>query len=243
MSAVVVTGGAGGIGGALVRHLLDEGMAVAVVDNDGLACDALEKEFEGQTNLQVLRCDVRDEHQVAASVEIAATRFDGLHGLVNNAGLSEPVSGPIEELALADWYRWQDSHLTGAFLLVRACVHHLRAAAGAIVNIGSTRARQSEPHCEAYAAAKGGLAALTHALAVSLGPDIRVNCIHPGWINTDPDYEPDATDHGQHPAGRVGKPADVAALAAWLLGSGAGFVTGQEWTVDGGMTRRMQYAE
>lgn len=243
MSAVVVTGGAGGIGRALVRRLLDDGRAVAVLDHDEAACRTLEAELGERGDLQVLRCDVAEEQQVAASVEMAATRFDGLHGLVNNAGISDPVSGPIEELTLADWYRWQDSHLTGAFLLTRTCVPHLRATGGAIVNIGSTRALQSESHCEAYAAAKGGLAALTHALAVSLGPAIRVNCIHPGWINTDPDYEPDATDHGQHPAGRVGQPRDVAALAAWLLGPESGFVTAQEWTLDGGMTRRMQYAD
>lgn len=243
MSAVLVTGGAGGIGRALTRRLLEEGTAVTVLDRDGPACEALEAELGHRGDLQVLRCDVSDEEGVAASVEMAATRFQGVHGLVNNAGISHPVSGPIEQLTLADWYRWQDSHLTGAFVMTRACVPHLRAAGGAIVNIGSTRALQSEPDCEAYAAAKGGLAALTHALAVSLGPAVRVNCIQPGWINTDAGYEPDATDHGQHPAGRVGNPGDVAALAVWLLGSEAGFVTGQEWTLDGGMTRRMLYAD
>jgi NAD(P)-dependent dehydrogenase (short-subunit alcohol dehydrogenase family) len=110
---------------------------------------------------------------------------------------------------------------------------------------------QSEPHTEAYAASKGGLVALTHALAVSLGPQVRVNCISPGWIEVrhlrkaaqrETPVHTDA-DRAQHPAGRVGTVRDVAALVAFLAGEDAGFVTGQNWLVDGGMTRRMIYEE
>jgi hypothetical protein len=117
--------------------------------------------------------------------------------------------------------------------------------------MASTRAIQSEPNTEAYSASKGGIAAFTHALAVSLGPEIRVNCISPGWIETgtwqkqsrraEPELTPD--DHAQHPAGRVGDPRDVAALAAYLASSQAGFVTGQNFIADGGMTRKMIYVE
>ena len=99
--------------------------------------------------------------------------------LVSNAGIADPVSGPIEDLSLADWRRWQDSHVTGAFLAARGAVPLLRRTGGGIVVISSTRALQSEPQTEAYAAAKGALTAMTHALAVSLGPQIRVNCIRP----------------------------------------------------------------
>ena len=243
MTAAVVTGGARGVGRAIALRLLDEGRPVAVLDRDENACQALESELGGRGDIQVLRCDVADEEQVSASVQMAATRFGGLMGLVNNAGVSNPVSGPVEELTLSDWYHWLDSHLTGAFLMTRACAPALRASGGAIVNIGSTRALQSEPDCEAYAAAKGGLASMTHALAVSLGPDVRVNCVHPGWIDTHSDYDPDARDHEQHPAGRVGQPGDIAALVAWLLGPEAGFITGQSLVADGGMTRRMLYAD
>jgi NAD(P)-dependent dehydrogenase (short-subunit alcohol dehydrogenase family) len=143
-------------------------------------------------------------------------------------------------------------NLTGAFLCARHAAPLLRWRRGAIVNVASTRARQSEPRTEAYSASKGGLVALTHALAVSLGPDIRVNAISPGWIDVSRWGSPadarapetlSAEDHAQHPAGRVGTPEDVAALALWLAGRQAGFVTGQEFTVDGGMTRRMIYQD
>jgi len=120
-----------------------------------------------------------------------------------------------------------------------------------VVNIASTRALQSEPHTEAYAASKGGLVALTHALAVSLGPAVRVNCISPGWIDTSA-WQPRGQertsalrpeDHAQHPAGRVGRPEDVAILCAYLVSDAAGFVTGQNFVIDGGMTRKMIYEE
>jgi len=100
----------------------------------------------------------------------------------------------------------------------------------------------SEPNTEAYAASKGGIVALTHALAMSLGPDVRVNCVSPGWIDVRGEHLR-AEDHAQHPAGRVGVPEDIAALAAWLLGPESGFVTGAEFVVDGGMTRKMIYAD
>jgi NAD(P)-dependent dehydrogenase (short-subunit alcohol dehydrogenase family) len=134
------------------------------------------------------------------------------------------------------------TNLTATFLLVRAAEGLLRAAKGAIVTIASTRAHMSEPNTESYSASKGGIVALTHALAVSLGPDIRANVVSPGWIDVrDEDLRPQ--DHAQHPAGRVGRPGDVAGMVAWLLGPESGFVTGAEFVVDGGMTRKMIYEE
>jgi NAD(P)-dependent dehydrogenase (short-subunit alcohol dehydrogenase family) len=117
---------------------------------------------------------------------------------------------------------------------------HLRAAHGAIVNIASTRALQSEPDTEAYAASKGGLVALSHALAMSLGPRVRVNCVSPGWIAH---AKVRKKDHAQHPVGRVGRDEDVAGLVAYLLSDAAGFVTGQNFVIDGGMTRKMIYVD
>ena len=137
-----------------------------------------------------------------------------------------------------DWRKTIDSHLTGAFLMSRAAIPLLNEG-GAIVNMISTRAFMSEPHTEAYAASKGALFALTHALAISEGPRIRVNAIAPGWISDGEDLRP--VDHEQHPVGRVGRAEDIAGAVLYL--AEAGFVTGQVLTVDGGMTRKMIYAD
>jgi len=252
----LVTGGAQGIGRALVQRLLTKGWRIAALDIDAEALAELAAMHPDQP-LATLEADVANEEAVAAAFaafaawQHGATQPPGLDLLVNSAGITGPSAGPIEQLALADWRRWQDSHLTGAFLCTRAAVPGLRARRGSIVNISSTRALQSEPHCESYAAAKGGLLAMTHALAVSLGPEIRVNAICPGWIETGPwkkasqrrEARHSEADRSQHPAGRVGVPEDIAAAVDFLASAEAGFVTGQHLVIDGGMTRRMIYVE
>jgi NAD(P)-dependent dehydrogenase (short-subunit alcohol dehydrogenase family) len=155
------------------------------------------------------------------------------------------------KLTLADWQRVIQTNLTGCFLTAKHAATFLRKARGAVINIASTRALQSEPHTEAYSASKGGVVALTHALAISLGPDIRVNCISPGWIAVQEWKKKKLRqvlnltdlDHRQHPAGRVGTPDDIAAMVAYLISEKAGFITGQNFIIDGGMTRKMIYAD
>lgn len=256
MKAAIVTGGAQGIGRGIVERLLADSWAVAAVDADAVALRELAA-AHAPKRLFTHPADVGDEDAVAtAFAALAAWQRErampvALDLLVSNAGRADPVSGPIEKLSLANWRKWQDSHLTGGFLTTRAAIPLLRESQGSIVLIASTRALQSEPDCEAYAAAKGGLVALAHALAISLGPDIRVNAILPGWIETgpwaksskrrDPDHRP--IDRDQHPAGRVGTPEDIAAAIAFLASEGAGFITGQQIVIDGGMTRKMIYAE
>jgi NAD(P)-dependent dehydrogenase (short-subunit alcohol dehydrogenase family) len=185
-----------------------------------------------------VKTDVSREASVRACIRSVVKRFGRLDALVNNAGLTGPDDGPIEKLDLTRWNRRIGVNLTGAFLMAKHAVPHLRRARGAIVNLASTRALQSEPDTEAYAASKGGLVALTHALALSLGPEVRVNCISPGWISHEPVRK---KDHAQHPVGRVGAAQDVAELVAYLLSDAAGFITGQNFVIDGGMTKKMIY--
>jgi NAD(P)-dependent dehydrogenase (short-subunit alcohol dehydrogenase family) len=163
--------------------------------------------------------------------------FGRLDALINNAGLADPADAPVEKLSLNDWNRRIGVNLTGVFLMTKHCTPHLRKANGAIVNIASIRALQSEPHTEAYAASKGGVVALTHALAMSLGPQVRVNCISPGWMKT----RLGRKDQVQHPVGRAGRPEDIGEMIAFLISDAAGFITGQNFVVDGGMTRKMIY--
>src|SRR6476660_9207051 len=225
---VLVTGGSRGIGRGTAALLARRGYRVPGADLDRPDGGAV----------AFFRCDVASEASVRTCVRAVLRRFGRLDALINNAGLADPADAPVEKLPLRAWNRRIGVNLTGVFLMTKHCVPHLRRTRGAIVNIASTRALQSEPNTEAYAAAKGGLVALTHALALSLGPRVRVNCISPGWIAH---AAVKKKDHAQHPVGRVGRGQDVAELAAFLLSEAAGFATGQNYVVDGGMTRKMIY--
>jgi NAD(P)-dependent dehydrogenase (short-subunit alcohol dehydrogenase family) len=238
----VVTGGGHGIGRAIAERLVGDGGRVVVFERDAARCAELQR--SANPRLDALHVDVSSEGEVRRAMHEVAERHGKLDALVNNAGIADPSGPPLEELSLEQWHRILDTNLTGMFLCTKHGLPVLRhSKAPAIVNIASTRALQSEPHTEAYAASKGGIVALTHALAASLGPKIRVNAISPGWIDTRDQRGPlRDIDHTQHPVGRVGVPEDVAALVAFLLSDQAGFITGQNYLIDGGMTRKMIYA-
>lgn len=251
-SVILITGGAKGIGRALVDGFVRRGWRVAFGDLDRQAGTALARTLGERAHF--IPADVAVEDDVRHLVAEAVRWGGRLDAVINNAGLANPVTGPIENLSLADWQRRLDVNLTGTFLVTREAVPHLRLSHGAVINLASTRALQSEPDTEAYAATKGGVVALTHALSVSLGPEIRVNSISPGWIDTRAwqgsgrdvrETVPPLSegDHHQHPAGRVGEPEDIVALAAFLVSAEAGFITGQNLVSDGGMTRKMIYEE
>ncbi len=225
----LVTGGAGGIGLAIARRLARTGWRVVIADR---------AEPPPDLPARHVATDVSDEEAVRLLISGIGRAEGRLDALVSNAGIM--VRKSLRDLSLDEWSRVLATNLTATFLLVREAEAMLHAARGAVVTVASTRARQSEPATESYAASKGGLVALTHALAISLGPGIRVNCVSPGWI--DVAREPlRPEDEAQHPAGRVGRPEDVAGLVAWLIGPESGFVTGAEFVIDGGMTRKMIY--
>ncbi len=233
----IVTGAAHGIGRAVGKHLLANGWNLIAVD---LPKSPLARVFPPRRNIMPVEGDVSDEMAAKRAVKAALDKFGRLDAVVSNAGIM--IRKPIAKLTLTEWHRVIDVNLTAAFLLARAAEKPLRKSKGAIVTIASTRALMSEPNTESYSASKGGIAALTHALAVSLGPDVRVNCVSPGWIETEKYGALRAKDHTQHPVGRVGKPDDIAELVGFLLDAKrSGFVTGANFVADGGMTRKMIY--
>jgi NAD(P)-dependent dehydrogenase (short-subunit alcohol dehydrogenase family) len=246
---VLITGGAQGIGRGIAQSVLGAGGLVLIGDLDADAGRACLDEWNVGQRAAFRRLDVSRESSVRSWMAAALKTFGRIDGLVNNAGIADPDIGSFAELTLARWNEYLATNLTGAFLCSKHALASLKDSHGAIVHIASTRALQSEPHTEAYAASKGGLVALTHAMAVSLGPTVRVNAILPGWIVTDDWRKPASRrapklskqDHAQHPVGRVGTPQDIGDMAVYLLSAQSGFITGQHFVVDGGMTVKMQY--
>jgi NAD(P)-dependent dehydrogenase (short-subunit alcohol dehydrogenase family) len=248
---VAITGGAQGIGRATALLFAQEGWHVSIADLDkeaGFEVIRMIRETGGQAMFMCV--DVADESAVKRWLQLTADDFGGIDALINNAGIGRKA--PALELAPTDFDRVLAVGVRGTFLCSQTAGKYMKEqGGGAIINIASTRALMSEPNTEAYAASKGGILALTHALAVSLGPlGIRVNAISPGWIETgDWQFTPRARvpghsdrDRRQHPVGRVGTPNDIAQACLFLADSRtSGFMTGQNLVIDGGMTIRMIY--
>ena len=241
---VLVTGGAQGLGKAIASKLASQGDCVVILDwqvEKGAHTVAM---LQGQgLEVYFFAGDTGKVEDCRNVMDWIKEKFGRLDGLVNNAGLSFFKS--IDNIEISEFKQVLDVNLTAAFVLTKFAAPLLRQSPqAAIVNISSTRALMSEPANEAYATSKAGLLGLTHALANSLGPAVRVNAICPGWIDVREDGPPlSYSDHSQHPAGRVGKPEDVANLAAFLLSGENSFITGQAFVVDGGMTKKMIYEE
>ncbi|MGD6794931.1 SDR family NAD(P)-dependent oxidoreductase [Metabacillus indicus] len=236
---VIITGGANGIGEELVRQYAEKGDAVFLADVDSEKGKTISGRSE---NIHFVQTDVRRMEDIQNLIQTAVSKTGKIDILINNAGVSR--FKPFYELTIEDWDDVLNINLRSVFLASQeaARVMKKQASGGFIVNIASTRAQMSEPDSEAYAATKGGIVAITHALATSLSDDrIKVNCISPGWIETKEYDQLRSVDHEQHLSKRVGKPADIAKACFYLTDPENDFVTGANLVVDGGMTRKMIY--
>ena len=218
----IVTGGAQGIGKCIAEEFRKEGALVEVIDK--------------QEGLDHFVGDLSNKNAIEEFTKLVIEKYGKVDFIVNNA---LPLMKGIDECSYEEFEYALKVGVTAPFYMVKLLKDHL-AEGASIVNISSSRDRMSQPQTESYTAAKGGIAALTHALAVSLAGKARVNSISPGWIDTDYKvYEgPDAY---QQPAGRVGNPLDIANMVLFLCSEKAGFITGENICIDGGMTRQMIY--
>ena len=218
---VIVTGGANGIGKCIADEFRKQGACVYVIDRQ-----------EGNHFVG----DISKKEVLEAFVAEVLKKHDRIDCIINNA---LPLMKGIDECSYEEFQYALSVGVTAPFYLVKLLMNHL-AEGASIVNISSSRDRMSQPQTESYTAAKGGIAALTHALAVSLAGRARVNSISPGWIDTSyMVYEgPDAI---QQPVGRVGNPMDIAHMVLFLCSDKAGFITGENICIDGGMTKQMIY--
>ena len=218
---VVITGGAGGIGKCIREEFEKAGAMVCIIDI------AENPFFVG---------DIGDEATLRRFAEKVIAEYGRVDCLINNA---PPLFKGIDTCTYEEFNYALRVGVSAPFLLTKLFQPYF-APGAAIVNISSSRDRMSQPFTESYTAAKGGIAALTHALAVSLAGKVRVNSISPGWIDTD--YEEyDGADAAQHPVGRVGNPMDIANMVLFLCSDKAGFITGENICIDGGQTRLMVY--
>lgn len=218
---VVVTGGAKGIGKTIADEFRKAGAHVCVID-------LLENDyFVG---------DLADQTVLDAFADKVIADYDRVDVLVNNA---LPLMKGIDECTYEQFNYALRVGVTAPFYLTKRFAPYF-APGASVINISSSRDRMSQPQTESYTAAKGGISALTHALAVSLAGKVRVNSISPGWIDTDFTIY-DGSDATQHPASRVGNPLDIANMVLFLCSGKAGFITGENICIDGGMTRQMIY--
>ncbi|WP_339204872.1 SDR family oxidoreductase [Paenibacillus sp. FSL K6-3182] len=241
---VLITGAGAGIGRALALAYAEQGALPVLVDKneEGLEQTGLLLQEAGYDSLS-LSADMSEPDDIIKMLRDLETIVGRLDIVINNAGFG--IWKSPYDLSIDEWDSVVNTNLRGTFVCSREAAKLMRTTGGgAIVNISSTRAMMSEPNSEAYAASKGGILSLTHAMAVSLGSDhITVNAICPGWIETGDYSKLRPEDHEQHPSKRVGKPEDIARACLYLTDPQNDFVTGTHITIDGGMTRKMIYEE
>jgi NAD(P)-dependent dehydrogenase (short-subunit alcohol dehydrogenase family) len=242
---VIVTGAANGIGRGIASAYAEKGATVLLADVEEAKGKQTESALK-QTGGEVLfvKTDVRSESDIINLMETAKRTYGRIDVLINNAG--KGLFKSVYEVTVEEWDDIIHTNLRSVFLCSREAAKFMRdnEEGGTIVNIASTRAIMSEPNSEGYAATKGGICAITHALAASLSEDrITVNAISPGWIHTGDYSQLTPIDHEQHFSKRVGKPDDIARACLYLSAKENDFVTGINLVIDGGMTRKMIYEE
>lgn len=237
---ILVTGAANGIGKAISIAFAERGAKVWMIDKMEEAGKALEKKFHAkEQQATFVKADVSNEKDILKLFKRLQNENVELQVMINNAGISSFT--PLDELTIDHWENVIRTNLTSVMLFAKLG-SKLMYKGGSIINIASTRATMSESGSEAYAASKGGIVALTHALAASLsGVEIRVNAISPGWIQTENYQELREKDHVQHWSNRVGAPEDIARACLFLGLPENDFINGENLTIDGGMTRKMIY--
>lgn len=232
----IITGGTGGIGHHLCSAFHRAGYETIAVDHE-----IHQAPLEGIT---FIRADLRSEKEILSVFDRVKTQYGTAHVLINNAAIAH-FSRPITEIEIDEFDQVIGVNLRGSFICSRAFVEANRGQDyGRIINIASTRWHQNEAHWEAYGASKGGLVSLSNSLAVSLsGTSVTVNTISPGYIETGDYSALSASDHAQHPSGRVGMPRDIANACLFLAERENDFVNGCNLVIDGGMSKRMIYTE
>lgn len=238
----IVTGSANGIGKGIATLFAQQGIKVVIADIDTKNGKKLRDGLNSKNHeATFIECDVSNPKSITQLIKKTVDVYGRIDILVNNAGISEFTTP--EKLTVEKWDLILNTNLRSSFLLTKAAAEEMKKqGGGSVVNIASTRALMSEPNSEAYAASKGGLLALTHAMAISYADDhINVNCISPGWIKTENYEELRDIDHNQHPSKRVGKPGDIARACLFLTRPDNDFINGENLVIDGGMTRKMIY--
>lgn len=243
---VFITGGANGIGRSIVKAFCEAGADVTFCDMDEEGGKRLSEEMKSY-KCSFAQLDVSDAGALSDLIHTIISKKGNIDIIINNVGVSN--FGSILDVSVEDFDKVLNINLRPIFILAKSLAKHRSLnkelnTYGRIINMASTRYLMSEPNSEAYAASKGAIVSLTHALAISLSEfNITVNCISPGWIDTGHYGDLRPEDHKQHPSGRVGKPEDIARTCLFLCDPANDFINGQNIVVDGGMTKKMIYIE